>query len=196
VSNLTTPASSHNHHFNNTSSPKYGNSTNVSRPPPIVTGDGNPNPLGDSSSSSSSSSRQGWVVHGHGRYEEASTPYIGGASRPPPSPSASTGRYRSDSQSTGSGGGGSSAIDGAATHRYSPSARRQQQQQLEEINSFEKDRDRIEVQWQNIEVRTHKLMRDRYVPPSGGNYNPQYPHPGGNENPSLSSPFPISHHRP
>lgn len=139
-SNLTTPSQSE---FNSASpSPRYLNSHEGKDPrlqiPPIVTG------------SDMGGSRNNWVIHGHGNYDGANTPYIGAASKHSPGGTSSTLRNRSGNSSV-------TSARGNGNNMYS-SARKQ-----EDSNSFEKDRDRIEVQWQNIEVRTHKLMRDRYA---------------------------------
>lgn len=138
-SNLTSPSHSQ---FNSASpSPKHlhqdldtdrGRNLRMQIPPIITEGSNNSN--------------NNWVIHGHGRYEGANTPYIGASSKPSPGSGSSSLRNR--------GGGNGSVASG-----WGSSSRKKQ----EDSNSFEKDRDRIEVQWQNIEVRTHKLMRDRYA---------------------------------
>ena len=126
-----------------------------------------PHPI-DTSGSAPAQPRGGnWVVHGHGSYSDQ-TPYIGAASRSDREESEreavgsassvaslSIGRGVGMNFRSRSGSGGSSTA--------SPSGGNSQGGHQDASNSFEKDRDRIEVQWQNIEVRTHKLMRDRYA---------------------------------
>ena len=136
-STLTTPSQSE---FNSASpSPKHLDSKDPRlQIPPIITGADMGRTKGNN-----------WVIHGHGNYDDANTPYIGAASKQSPGGSGSSLRNRS---------GNNSAASARGNGNLSYLSRKQ-----EEANSFEKDRDRIEVQWQNIEVRTHKLMRDRYA---------------------------------